>query len=39
MEELLGANAWAALRDAATAVMQLRDEPVLLVSPRVLMFR
>ena len=38
-EELLGPNAWGTLRDAMNAMLQLRDENVLLVSPRVLLFR
>ena len=38
-EELLGPTSWATLRDAMNAMLQLRDENVLLVSPRVLLFR
>lgn len=37
--ELFGPRAWPAVRDAIGAVMQLREEPVILVSPRVLIFR
>lgn len=37
--EVVGPSAWPALRDAASALMQLRKEPVILVSPRVLIFR
>ena len=33
------ADKLAAVRDAIGAVMQLREEPVILVSPRVLIFR
>lgn len=38
-KELLGEQAWNQLRDSLGAFMQLRNEPVILVSPRVLMFR
>jgi len=38
-EELLGRANWGALRDAMTALLELREENVLLVSPRVLLFR
>jgi protease-4 len=38
-KELLGERAWSQLRDSLGAFMQLRNEPVILVSPRVLMFR
>ncbi len=38
-QEVVGPRAWPALRDAATALMQLREEPVILVSPRVLLFK
>jgi protease-4 len=38
-KELLGEQAWSQLRDSLGAFMQLRNEPVILVSPRVLMFR
>ncbi len=39
LRELVGEQAWAAVRDGLTALMQLRSEPVLLVSPRALIFR
>jgi len=38
-EELLGPTSWATLRDSMNAMLQLRDENVLLLSPRVLLFR
>lgn len=38
-EELLGPTSWATLRDAMNAMLEMRDENVLLVSPRVLLFR
>ncbi|MGP1309637.1 MAG: S49 family peptidase [Phycisphaerales bacterium] len=38
-KEVLGENAWTQLRESLGAFMQLRDEPVILVSPRVLLFR
>jgi protease-4 len=38
-EELLGPTSWATLRDAMNAMRQLDKENVLLVSPRVLLFR
>ncbi len=38
-EQLLGPASWATLRDAMNAMLMLRDENVLLVSPRVLLFR
>jgi protease-4 len=39
MKELLGEQRFEVLRDAINANMQLRHEPVLLTSPRVLLFR
>jgi len=39
IRELVGPAAWDRLRDAMTAMSQLRTEPVLLVSPRTLIFR
>jgi protease-4 len=39
VRELVGPRAWDAVRDAMTAMTQLRKEPVLLVSPRTLIFR
>lgn len=36
---LLGPQAWAQARDALGAMMLLRKEPVLLVAPRILLFR
>jgi protease-4 len=39
VRELVGPAAWDRVRDAMTAMTQLRTEPVLLVSPRALIFR
>ncbi len=39
LRELVGEASWTAIRDAMTALTQLRTEPVLLVSPRALIFR
>lgn len=39
LKELVGPQAWPALRDQMSAIMQLRKENVLLTSPRVLIFR
>jgi len=37
--ELLGEEAWVAVRASAAALLQLREEPVLLTMPRALIFR
>jgi protease-4 len=37
--ELLGERSWNQLRDSLGAFMQLRSEPVILVSPKVLLFK
>lgn len=37
-EQTLGANAWKQVRESLEALMQLRDQRVLLVTPRVLVF-
>lgn len=37
--QIVGDRAWEQLRGSMTALMQMRDEPVLLVNPRVLIFR
>ena len=39
VREFVGETAWPAVRDAMNAAAQLRTEPVLLTSPRVLVFR
>lgn len=39
LEELLGAEAWTQVRGSVRALLELRREPVLLVSPRVLIVR
>ncbi|TVQ59362.1 MAG: signal peptide peptidase SppA [Phycisphaerales bacterium] len=39
LREMVGPRAWPALQDTINATMQMRDEPVLLVSPRALIFR
>lgn len=39
LKEALGEDAWAQVRDALKAIMQLRREPVLLAMPRVIVFR
>ncbi|MEL7471846.1 MAG: signal peptide peptidase SppA [Planctomycetota bacterium] len=38
-EQLMGTSAWNSLRDSANALWQMRHEPVLLTSPRVLIIR
>ena len=39
MEQTLGEGAWRQVREHLSALMQLRDEPVLLVGPRVIIIR
>jgi len=39
VRELVGLQSWSAFQDSANAMLQLRREPVLLTSPRVLLFR
>jgi protease-4 len=39
VRDVVGPRAWPSLRDAAAALLQLRKEPVILASPRVLLFR
>jgi protease-4 len=39
MRALVGERAWPGLRDSVAAMLQMRTEPVLLISPKVLLFR
>lgn len=39
LAELFGPRAWPSVRDSLDALSQIREEPVLLTSPRVLIFR
>ncbi len=39
LRELVGPRAWPGLRDSMNALLHLRNEPVLLASPRALIFR
>ncbi len=39
VREVVGPRAWPGLRDAMGALMQMREEPVILVSPRVLLLK
>lgn len=39
LEQLVGPAAWATIRDSANALWQVRSEPVLLTSPRTIIFR
>jgi protease-4 len=39
LRDAIGAKAWPGVRDAVQSLLQLRDEPVLVAMPRVLVFR